>query len=86
MVRVSSATAVIIKKHGARTRREIKTIVHKLVKAGLFILFPRYWLIGLNKIAKTIAQNIGSIKSIINVAKSRLTAVNRIMNAFLLFI
>ena len=85
MVKVSSATAVIIKKHGARTR-EIKTIVHKLVKAGLFILFPRYWLIGLNKIAKTIAQNIGSIKSIINVAKSRLTAVNRMMNAFLLFI
>jgi len=40
----------------------------------------------LNKIAKTIAQNIGSIKSIINVAKSRLTAVNRMMNAFLLFI
>ncbi|SVE41497.1 uncharacterized protein METZ01_LOCUS494351, partial [marine metagenome] len=60
--------------------------VHKLVNAGLFILFSRYWLIGLNKTARTIAQNIGSIKSMINVAKSRLTTVNRIMNAFLLFI
>jgi len=86
IVRVSSATAVRTKKHGARTRKEIITIVHKLVNAGLFILFSRYWLIGLNKTARTIAQNIGSIKSMINVTKSRLTTVNRIMNAFLLFI
>ena len=56
------------------------------VNAGLFILFSRYSLIGLNRIDRTIAQNIGSIKSIIKVAKSRLTTVNKMINAFLLFI
>ena len=86
MIRTSSATAVKIKKHGAKTRREIKIIVHKLVNTGLFIRFSKYRLIGLNRIARTIAQNIGRTKSIINIAKSRLTAVNRIMNEFLLFI
>ena len=86
MVSTSSATAVKIKKNGAKTIREIKIIVHKLVNAGLFIIFSKYRLIGLNKIVRTIAQNIGRIKSIINVAKSRLTAVNRIMNTFLFFI
>ena len=86
MVRASSATAVKIKKHGAKTRREIKIIVHKLVNAGLFIRLSKYRLIGLNKIARTIAQNIGRIKSVINIAKNRLTAVNRMMNTFLLFI
>ena len=86
MIRTSSATAVKIKKHGAKTSREIKIIVHKLVNAGLFIRFSKYWLIGLNRIARTIAQNIGRIKSVINIAKSRLTAVNRMMNTFLLFI
>ena len=85
-LRASSATAVRINKHGAKTSIEIKIIVHKLVNAGLFIVFSKYWLIGLNKIARTIAQNMGRIKSIINIAKSRLTAVNRMMNAFLLFI
>ena len=86
MVRTSSATAVKIKKHGAKTRRDIKIIEQKLVNAGLFIKFSKYWLIGLNKIARTIAQNIGRIKSVINIAKSRLTAVKRMMNTFLLFI
>ena len=86
IVRTSSATAVKIKKHGAKTRREIKIIVQKLVNAGLFIRLSKYRLIGLNKIARTIAQNIGRIKSVINIAKSRLTAVNRMMNTFLLFI
>ena len=86
MIRTSSATAVKIKKHGAKTRREIKIIVHKLVNAGLFIRFSKYRLIGLKRIARTIAQNIGRIKSVINITKSRLTAVNRMMNTFLLFI
>ena len=86
MIRTSSATAVKIKKHGAKTSREIKIIVHKLVNAGLFTRFSKYRLIGLNRIARTIAQNIGRIKSVINIAKSRLTAVNRMMNTFLLFI
>ena len=86
MIRTSSATAVKIKKHGAKTRREIKIIVHKLVNEALLIRFLKYRLIGLNRIAKTIAQNIGRIKSVINIAKSRLTAVNRMMNTFLLFI
>ena len=86
MVRASSATAVKIKKHGAKTRREIKIIVHKLGNAGLFIRLSKYRLIGRKRIARTIAQNIGRIKSVINITKSRLTAVNRMMNAFLLFI
>ena len=85
MIRTSSETAVKIKKHGAKTRREIKIIVQKLVNAGLFIRLSKYRLIGLNRIARTIDQNIGRIKSVINIAKSRLTAVNRIMNTFLLF-
>ena len=86
IIRTSSATAVKIKKHGAKTRREIKIIVQKLVNAGLFIRLSKYRLIGLNRIARTIDQNIGRIKSVINIAKSRLTAVNRMMNTFLLFI
>ena len=86
MIRTSSATAFKMKKHGDKTRREIKIIVHKLVNAGLFIKFSKYRLIGLNRIARTIAQNIGRIKSVINIAKSRLTAVNKMMNTFLLFI
>ena len=86
MIRTSSATAVKIKKHGAKTRREIKIIVQKLVNAGLFIRLSKYRLIGLNRIARTIAQNIGRIKSVINIANSRLTTVNRMMNTFLLFI
>ena len=86
MIRTSSATAVKIKKHGAKTRREIKIIVQKLVNAGLFIRLSKYRLIGLNRIARTIDQNIGRIKSVINIAKSRLTAVNKMMNTFLLFI
>ena len=86
MIRTSSATAAKIKKHGAKTRREIKIIVHKLVNAGLFTRFSKYWLIGLNRIARTIAQNIGRIKSVINIKKRRLTAVNKVINTFLLFI
>ena len=86
MIRVSFVTSVRIKKHGVRTTMKIKTIVHKLDNVGLLNLLSMNWLIGLNNIAKTIAQNIGSIKSITNVPKIRLTAASKMINAFLLFI
>ena len=86
MIRVSFATAVRIKKHGIRTTMKIKIIVNKLDNVGLLNFSSMYWLTGLNNIAKTIAQNIARIKSMINAANKREVADNRIMNTFLLFI
>ena len=86
MIRVSFATADRIKKHGIRTTMKIKIIVNKLDNVGLLNFSSMYWLIGLNNIAKTIAQNIARIKSIINTANNRVVMANRIMNTFLLFI